>query len=97
MGKFPRKVEGYTCPECEEFIKTMDECTEVEVYEKDDFDDDRFIKVNDVDGMVSKTVKECPHCDALLEDYDFDHAIRYECFECEELHDERYDAQTCCD
>jgi len=28
MGKFPRKVTGYLCPECEEFYEDEDEAEE---------------------------------------------------------------------
>lgn len=95
MGKFPRKVTGYLCDECDHFSEDKDSFERVECYDLDSTDYG-LIPTEDANTELRVVMAyRCPECNELFED--LTEVDRWQCVECDEIHEEREDAYGCCE
>lgn len=93
MGKFPRKVIGYKCEECDIIREDKEDFKTIEVFYTKDVLDDLTRK----EDLEEVDCYECPECQALIAEGDLLESEMWECVDCEEKYEDRDEAYHCCE
>ena len=98
MGKFPRKVTGWTCQHCDAQAQDQADLMQEGVKAYRGNDDDTISE--DIHEVVEEiNAVKCLHCGELAEDEDdlIETTDLWQCVTCDETHEDRDDAYNCCD